>query len=164
MGRNPRRIVRQDKPPAVLRVVPIVCVAATQRIEAYCCSKTLWGTWTHWDGRRTVPCMTDRKVCGDCQKGLPKRWRGFLLIHEFVRKATFFVELTPLGAQGLLEQLGTRPLRGRRILIRRQRDTKRAPLIVDLLGDDLRLDGLPAPQDPLPTLRRLWGIETLETC
>lgn len=150
---------RQNRPPDPGPEMLILRLRAGQRIVATILSKALWGVWTHWAGKRSEPCFGDKADCPGHKRGLPLRWKGYLHVFDHTKKKEGFLELTPVSAESLLDQVGNdSPLRGERIQVIRGGGDK-ARLTVELLAAIKEGVVLPPEKDPEKTLRALWGIE-----
>lgn len=150
------RIARQDSPPAVTRVIRIRSVGAHDVFSGTIVSESLFGFWTHWDGRRTIPCWKGQAHCPGCDTEQPTRWKGLIELFDAAQRSTYFVELTPLAAKEFLARLGEESMRGLRISIQRERKHSRAPLNLVML--DRHHGQIPKAHDPWPTLKVVWGI------
>jgi hypothetical protein len=150
------RIARQDRPPEVTRVIRIHSVGPTDHFSGAILSDSLYGFWTHWDGRQTRPCWKGQAHCDGCDRELPQRWKGLIELWE-MGKPSFFVELTPLAAKEFLERLHGAEMRGVRINVQRERHHRRAPLRIVFL--DRYAGQLPKAHDPWATLEVIWGLK-----
>lgn len=151
------RINRQDRPPAVTRVIRIRPVGAHDHFSGTVLSESLFGFWTHWNGVKTVPCWEGQAHCPGCDCQEPKRWKGLIELWEGGNTVPYFVDLTPLAAKEFLDRLDKEQLRGVRVSIARERRHARAPLRVTIL--DRHFGQLPRPHDPMPTLKVLWTFK-----
>ena len=150
---------RQNHPPRGGPSMPIRRVKAGQRKQFAILSRSLWGVWTHWNGKQSEPCYQEKKQCGGCKRGLPKRWKGYLHAYDFMDKEECFLELTPLACDQLLAQAGDKePLRGNRVLVERGAGNK-ARLTVTMLTPVQSVSSLPAEKDPQSALQKLWGVD-----
>jgi len=150
---------RCDRPPAVVKVIPIMKVKADSKFSCVVCSHDIFGMYTHWNGRHTEPCMGDKKTCGLCKKGLPRRWVGYLHITQPTGVGSAFLELTATAANMLLNSLGEiKSLRATRIFVYRLGGKLRSPIQIDVLGIAEPAMQLPAPKDPTPTLSVVWKV------
>jgi hypothetical protein len=160
--RKPKPFVQRVIAPANLRpVVPVLKVRATDRLCFVCASERPWGFVTHWTGKQTQPCIAHRAKCQHCIALRPKRSRGYLLAVSAIGKVFGFVDLTPQAFASALvyaDHFGT--LRGRWFAVERDKQSMRGQLIIETLAEGRAVpDPLPADQDPLPSLLRIWGLE-----
>jgi hypothetical protein len=149
---------RQDRPPKSGPDLWIRRLKKKQWVIVTILCDSIWGVYVHWNGSKTEPCFEDKKKCPGHARQLPLRWKGYLHVWDHERKEECFLELTPLSAEQLLEQLGQLcGMRGSRCRVERM-DGDKARLRVTLLGAGDHHGELPAEKSPLPTLSKLWGI------
>ncbi len=159
-------------PPIVTQHVPpngganpfVRRLKAGNTLLAIVLSRSLWGCWVHWDGRRTSPHLAEQKTCPGCRRGNPKKWLGYLHIYNQNTAHVEFLELTPLSARLVLDSLSEgEDLRGNRFKFERGKGDK-ARIKVELIAHYSTLKvgkELPPAADPLPTLAELWGCGEL---
>lgn len=134
---------------------------AGQSMDAVIVSRSLWGCYTHWNGRCSEPCYEGKGKCPGHKRGLPVRWKGYLHVYDVKRKRQCFLELTPTSADDLLRELGEGAMRGQRVNIARQQGDK-ARLSVSVFSAErytCDVSQLPEPKDPYKTLAKLWGVD-----
>ena len=130
---------------------------ANQVIMLWVLSSKLWGTWTHWDGKKSMPCLADPRECHGCKAGWPERWKGFLHTWNTERRQEEFLELTPLAADHLLSQTSDlQTLRGLCFKFCRGKGDK-ARLRVEFVRKMEVNQTFPQEKTPLETLQSLWG-------
>jgi len=155
-------INRQDRPPVGGPEMLVLRLKANQSLDAICISPSLWGCYTHWNGRCSEPCFGEKAKCPGHKRGLPVRWKGYLHVWDCRKKRQCFVELTPTSADDLLGQVGDGViLRGMRFVLTRQSGDKARLTVSVLEGERYAVDvgKLPTPKDPFKTLAKLWGID-----
>jgi hypothetical protein len=124
-----------------------------------CLSRAVTGVETHWNGLRTVPCTLPKSHCLGCRAGQPVRWRGFLTCYEPVSKQCFFSPLTAKAYHDLEARLaGITDLRGILFTVSRSKGGNNGRLLYELVGAHPKPELLPGDVDPLPTLRKMWGL------
>lgn len=144
-------------PPRPGPKLPIVRVETTENQLFLCFSEEMFGVWTHWRNGRSEACHANVEECNGCQEGFPKRWKGYLHVHDFQHERHCFLELTPAGAQLLLAQVPSgKSLRGFRLQLRRTKGGKQGRLKVVLLEPIQSSVELPMALTPLEVLDFLW--------
>jgi len=153
-------VVRQDIPPKAGPQLPIVRHTRAGQRMFRILSKSLYGIWTHWDGRRSIPCSGENKECYGHVNGMPRRWKGYLHCIDGESKEECFVEITPLAADQLLFQMPVgNSLRGLRLNLTRGPGGQKSRLKVDVLpAVSDNGNTLPEEKDPIMTLGRLWEM------
>ena len=147
------------KPPGEERVTPIEKIGQTDNLRVVALANEMYGLDTHWCGktRRTIPCLEDQEKGIECpHHSLPRRWKAWLCCYYHAKRKIVLVELTDLSVQGLYAQLGELPLRGAVLMIRRERQEKRAPVVIEYLSHEHRMEPLPPATSEEATLKRLW--------
>jgi len=152
---------RQDSAPVAGLCPPIYIVSPDAPMTGFCCSTTVWGTWTHWDTatKRSIACINDKKLCQGCLRQLPHRWKGFLHLYnpQFTRE--WFVELTPLADKSLKGATINQPsLRGLHLEFRREFRVKKSTILVACTGTWQGPGELPKPKEPEVSLARIFGL------
>lgn len=152
---------RVHAPPKFKRVTEIVTISPTEPLEGVVVSTKVMGIMTHWDGKRTRPCLdTDGSGgCPGCDAQQPSRYQGFLELRTKYGQKNVFVALTPGAADELEESHGSVLLRGRTVRIWRERRSKRSPLRVMVLQEVPVKSNVPKETSLEETLRRIFGME-----
>lgn len=156
------RLATADGVPPICRAVPMYTLLPHDELLLVACSQELFEFWTHWQGGRTRPCFRKdtKDQCRGCEDQCPRRWKGLVHVWQPARRAAFFLELTPLSATSMKQQLGNRRLRGATFHVSRKRKHKRGEIEISLLDTPYTiLEELPKPADPLKTLSQVWGLE-----
>ena len=149
---------RQDEPPEPGPETLIIRVSPKLGVDGIILSKSLFGVFTHWDGRRTRECTKNSETCAGCLAHLEQRWKGYLSILSSVHRKHVFLELTPTAARKLLDQVDKdKPLRGFRIRVGRTGESMKGRITVDVMPCSVPIEALPQGQDPEAILRKLWG-------
>ena len=68
-------------------------------------SGNLFGFWTHWTDKGTVPCWEDHSLCEGGHKEQTLRQNFLLQAFSTKKGKQVFIYLTPAAAEGLLAQL-----------------------------------------------------------
>jgi hypothetical protein len=157
-------IRRQDVPPR--RRTPhreIHRVLGFNKLKAVCLSKTVWGLWTHWNGRASIPCTSHRGSCTGHRQAWPMRWKGLLHVWSPETTKHAFVELTARAANMLIDQLAEGELlRGCWLELERSKGGRNGRLCARILGRLPDLSSLPNAEDPFETLCVVWGWDPNE--
>ncbi len=151
---------RDDRPPQGPKPLKLIRIRKGQTAVYTILSPSMWGIWTHWDGQRTLPCMKAKNQCLGCQRGFPKRWKGYLHCYFPPQKSDFLLEITPRAAKLLLDSAPERRmLRGLILRVERSPGGRNGRLLATIVGDDPIERELPAAKDPFDTLAFLWGMQ-----
>lgn len=149
---------REDKPPKSGPKWWIERIKAGSEGLFTVFSRSVYGVWTHWALHGSSPCFSRKDDCEGCKRQWPRRWKGYLHAYDHHNKRQCFLEITPLVAEGITQQLGEgQPLRGYRLKLKRGAGPK-ARVKVEVLAP---LGGGPALVDeqfPEETLRKLWSM------
>lgn len=136
-------------------------VRAREKLTVTCISRTWWGIWIHWDGKRSHPHEKAQGKCQGCKRGWPKRWKAYLHVYNSSNHAQEFLELTPIAVEALQSETApSNNMRGVRFTIERGAGDK-ARMRIALLSHHESIPGnrpLPHEEDPKPTLLALWGL------
>jgi len=153
---------RQDVPPDKAGHLWIRRLGAEERITITILSATLWGCWTHWNGRSSEQCDEDEKKCHGHRRGYPLRWKGYLHVYNHKENCQEFIELPPGAARCLLATVDeSTNLRGQRCDIKRMKGRK-TRLEISWRQAAADRDALPKEKSPHETLKALWGVETVK--
>lgn len=159
---------RDDVPPPAGPEAEIVRIKSANPHWFVILSASLWGVWTHWNGKRSEPCTGDTKlVCEGHKREYPLRWKGYLYCYSHEHRKHVFLELTPVAAQSILDQLPTgENLRAYRLEMKRSSDAKGSRLKATVHPPLRKPDELPKAEDPERHLWKLWnsarGIDSSE--
>jgi len=125
-------------------------------------SKTVWGVWTHWCLYGSQPCYGCTAKCDGCKQRLPKRWKGYLHCYDHHNKRQCFLEITPIVAESIRDQIGEgQPWRGFRLKMKRGNGPK-ARIKVEVLAALPSGPQLVDERCPEETLLKLWQMNTGE--
>jgi hypothetical protein len=152
------RFNQRPRPKKTIKPLQVKTVGSHEKLHVVILSAALHEYWTHWDGRRTIPCIEPLSRCRGHICQMPQRWYGYIHCLENGGKKSYIVSLTKDCADSLEEQLAGNELRGTIVVIERARRTVKAPLVVDVVGRFVGKEPLPKEVDPKPTLMRMWGI------
>jgi hypothetical protein len=133
-------------------------VDKTTRVSGVVCNSEIWGFGTHWFEGRTQPHAKDKKLCQGCLKSRRLDWLGVLQLYSRETKGCAYIGITDNSAVDFLAALDGASMRGKIVMIARERPHQRAPLRIEILGVFETLEFVPKPVDPLPVLQRLWGV------
>lgn len=148
---------RQDEPPPPGPNMTVRRIRALQRLQFVLLGQP-WGTWTHYNGRSTEPCLKPKKECPGCKRQLAHRWKCYIHVWNLQRQTDEFLELTPASRAQLDDQLPTgEPYRGQRIEVARGKGDK-SRLTVLLLPAVPVHGKMPESKDPYKLLCKLWGF------
>ena len=148
---------RLDQPP---KPGPEIEIRRLRKNESVCFTimGALEGVYTHWNGMRSEPCFANHRECPGHLKALPRRWKGYIHVHDDRLREEQFLELTPLAAKCLLNSVGHGTvLRGIRLTVTRLNGNK-ARLTVAVLESVQRGVVMPAPKSVYPVLANLWNL------
>lgn len=146
-------------PPDPTPHLHVTRLKAGGRFRGWILSAAIWGVWTHWTGRFSVPCQQNGTPCPRETHKLPQRWKGYLHVQDPDKEVSTLIELTPESAREVMAQASlTGNLRGCMIELQRGEKANNSRLIARLLIRHHNPDDLPAAVDPEPTLRHLWGM------
>jgi len=137
----------------------LVRVRAGRGVEGTILSPNCTGLWTHYDGRRSVPCLGE-DACEFCKQCRSSRWVGYLLIQD-ANRYVFMVEITEGFWDRFMSAANTpENVRGFHVRIFRATGTNRSKLLVEIKGYD---DGphLSESRDLKPNLIRIWGLNRI---
>lgn len=153
--REPRRC---DKPPPPKSTIWVTRIRGNATMRVIACGK-IWGFYTHWDGRKSIPCTGEDKDCHGHCTGMPLRWKGYIYAYQLEKQQYCFIELTPLMAEQINFQLDPDMPSPRGYWIEFRRgggDKARCKVTVQSLFHSV--EQLLPDKDPICTLRDLMGI------
>ena len=123
-------------------------------------STSVWGQWIHWYGRRSHECTSDKGQCNGCQRGWPKKWKGYLHVYRGNKYETAFLEITPFFVQMLDVQVPPpATLRGVQMYVSKTRGGAKGRFIIDVMERRLQEAELRVECDPRPVLQFLWNCK-----
>lgn len=136
------------------------------KAERYCVdfislSDQVTGFDVHWSHRKSHVCLAPFGNCELCDRGLSKRWVGYLAAMNSSKAKRFLVEFTALVMPGLTrmrEQRGT--LRGLAVRLTRPSHTPNGHLKIDFHGHglDVPVGECPPPFDLELVLGKIYGL------
>jgi len=140
--------------------LPIVRVTDAARHIFTVFSPAVWGVWTHWDGRRSVPCMLPVETCPFHRRQLPLRWKGYVHVFDHNERQQSYLELTPAGVQMLQTQLAPgESLRGILLNVERSKGGPKGRLIIEVKPNHAPSSQLTEEKHPREALTSLWGLK-----
>lgn len=150
---------RQDEPPRPGPNLPLMRVGANGVVRFLILSSRMFGLWTHWINKKSMPCVEPSSKCEGCKVGACRRWKGYLHAVNMHNRQEGFLELTPIAAQQLLQQAGIASvLRGLQVQVQRGGgDKARMKIDVQYSRPLLSSDPIPEEKSPEVTLNELWG-------
>lgn len=121
-------------------------------------SRNIFGVWTHWQLHGSQPCFNRKEDCEGCKRNFPRRWKGYLHAYDHHAKRQCFLEITPIVAESIQQQLGEdQPVRGYRLKMKRGNGPK-ARVKVEVLAPLGGGPELVEEKFPEETLRKLWSL------
>lgn len=157
------KLNREDRPPQGPKPLKLVRVKRGWKAVYTILSTSLFGVWTHWDGRTTIPCFKAKQRCQGCANAMPKRWKAYLHCYTTEADKDFLLELTPRACNMLLSEVPEgKMLRGLKIRVERSPGGRNGRLMASIVGTDPHVQRLPAAKDPYNTLAFLWGMDPLD--
>lgn len=121
-------------------------------------SDSVIGCWTHFYRGRTQPCLGD--VCTICPQEITRRWHGWVVGYDPIRRSRCIVELTAGPALHLSTYRDERgSLRGCSLILQRKNGKLNGPVQAGIAGPKGDISLL--PECPLlpPMLLRMWQIK-----
>lgn len=152
------QLTRDDSPPKREGELWVERLKGSRTKKFTLYSTKIWGVWTHWNGKKSMPCVKPECECAGCVNKQPKRWKAYLHAYDHARRCQVFLELTPTATRSLLEQIGRGvSLRGATITVTRTSSDK-GRLLVQVNDVPTIPSMLPEVKDPLKTLLDFWEI------
>jgi hypothetical protein len=141
-------------PPALY----VLRLKGNDRFQFRVYSSAFWGVWVHWMGDRSKPHLRDSNKCPGCLKKKKKEWKGYLHVHCYEKKQQVFLELTPVAAAQVIDQVGAgNTLRGIQMNVcRSEKDNGRLIVTVDQYSKPP--EKMPAEKDPQAVLLKMWDV------
>lgn len=140
--------------PAYVRVIRVPA-CGTHRFRV--CSKSAWGCWSHWAGNHTEACFC---TVEEREANPPlhiHRWKGFLHVIAEGSGRHYFLEVTADALNNFLLRVPDRHnLRGMLINVRREPETKRGAIVIEIAAPAPKNPDVPPERSPRPMLERLW--------
>lgn len=84
-------------PPPVQKPWKIVTVKAGSLLRCVAVAERYLGLDTHWNGKRTVPCMRPNS-CEFCEAGHRAEWKGYMPARHLSGEQPAIVAITPVAA------------------------------------------------------------------
>lgn len=133
-------------------------VPARGAIKGVITTTEILGVWTHFLGRRTLPCTT--VDCPGCKAKLTKRYEAYVSLWTNSPSAHIIVALTPRAARELTDSAeNPKDMRGLMIIIQRLGQRANGMLTARVESADGYTKALP----PIPELRahmlKIWGLD-----
>jgi hypothetical protein len=149
----------ESTPPATdsMGGVRLVRTPSSSAARGIILSDELIGRATHYDGRRTTPCM--KLHCDLCTKGLPWRWHGYTALWLVTQQERVILELTAQASQRLVDHhKAYGSLRGFDITVCRPKGKSNSRIQV-VLGTKRHPEQLLPPCPDVPTIMSyIWGM------
>ena len=147
-----------DCPPPFRPTLTLVRLKAGEQMTFRILSERVFGLYTHWNGKKSSPCLKDPAECQGCKRGYSTRWKGFLHVLNVQTQRQLIFECTAFATSLFLDQVeDRRHLRGLRVLCERSRGADNGRLKMTLLPGTTSFIDLPVEVCPLATLEKLWG-------
>lgn len=148
------------QPPERLNRLDVHRVVTPESQEFVVLSPAIYGQWVHWFGRRSSECCQDRSTCKGCKENWPVYWKGYLHVLTDNGKRQIFLELTKNACEEVaLQAHKGQDLRGILLSVRKTKGGAKGRYVIVIRERRLAGADLPAPMDPLMTLRRLWNAK-----
>lgn len=120
-------------------------------------SKNVFGQYVHWYGGRSHECAADSSQCNGCLRQWPRKWLGYLYVHEISHEQPVFLELTRRACELLWAQAPQdENLRGVQVRISKTKGGSKGRYLVNVLERRVPDEHLTADKDPVEVLRYLW--------
>lgn len=74
--------------------VDVVIPLPSLPVKGIIMCRSIVGTYLHWTGERTAPCMGDAQDCEGCRRDHPRRWKGYLAITKVPSGMVCLAQLT----------------------------------------------------------------------
>lgn len=156
---------RDPNPPPPNPHLHVTRLRAGQTFQGWILSQEIEGVWTHWDGRRSLPCEQNGAPCPADRHRLPQRWKGYLHCLPLDGEVTTVVELTAEAARQIKSQSSNLSrLRGNLLELQRGKKSNNSRLTARLLVHHHNPSELPGAKDPIPSLEHLWGSTSEQPC
>lgn len=134
---------------------------ANELYTFHICSTAIEGLWSHWTGKKSLPCLSPRDSCAGCKAPFPVRQRFYLFGYNPDEKDYEFLELPPGAARDFLVVFPkTFCPRGQRVQIKRG-NGKKAHLKIEVLSPHSAVAtwDLAASKSAGPVMAQLWGYD-----
>lgn len=160
MAKREKALRRAHKPPDIVSVAWLTVIRPGRARRFAILHDQVEGFYTHWDPklRRTVECVEPKPLCAGCAQKLPYRYKGVLSVQAHHSKEAELLDIPPECAAALDVLRGKGTLRGKVVDFQRETANIRSRLLVTLVEEFENPERLCQPIDPLPTLRKIWGI------
>jgi hypothetical protein len=147
-----------DPPPEDRKFVPIISPKGSESVRGIIVSHRMYGVWTHYLERRTVPCTGHQGLCQECEDKVPRRWKGYVGIWLPGACRYAIAEITADAARHCpdIKAKGCN-LRGCLIRVFRIGAHKNAPCRVELAPPP-KASIVPREFDVQMSLYRIWGM------
>lgn len=157
------RLSKSDSTPPAGPKNKILRLKGGVRKTLYVCSECIEWVYTHWEGRRSIPCTEPHEECRGHRLELPRRAKGYLYAYVVEDRRYAFVELTPTAGEQFDQHYGKGArLRGARFTLQRGNGDK-AHLVLEFQSPMENPSQLLPSKSVEPTLRQLWGMAASET-
>lgn len=160
MSQRKKQLNRQPSPPAIISVPRLTVIRPGYAVRCVICSPLLDGFHTHWDPKlkHSVECTKPTELCVGHSRKLPIRWKGCITVLFGHEKKPVLLDIPPETGLALETIQAKKSLRGVIVSFKREGSNIRSRLLVEEVDSHDHPDKLPPPIDPLPTLKKLWGI------
>jgi len=147
----------QSAPPPAAPFVPVRRAKPGKPVVGYITGDRMEGVWTHWTGRRSVPCCGAINGCVWCEKGSKPKWYGYLACIDPRTGMHFLAELTPEAVRSCPQLVPQNGIAGKLLKVYRRGDYENSSLFAQLEKPPATVSKLPAPCNVRDELMRLWG-------
>lgn len=161
---NRRSVDRRDHsavPPRKREVLFVQSPRPNESLKILVYSPSIWGCYSHFRNRKTVPCFENTELCPGGHSELNRRWKGWLHGWSYDRNEPVFVQLTVEAANQLQEQVpATVNYRGITILVSRTAKGNGRENCIWESQYTIKPDHLmPQPLDPRRSIFNLWKFD-----
>ena len=160
MAERKKALRRALKAPEIVSV-PWLTVVRPGRAKRYVVlHDQVEGFYTHWDPKvkRTIECVEPKPLCAGCAAKLPYCSKGVISVQAYMAVQAELLDIPP-ECWVALEVIGKKgSLRGKVIDFQRETANIRSRLLATFVEEFEHPERLLAALDPLPTLRKIWGM------
>jgi hypothetical protein len=133
-----------------------------ESLEVVCLDDSALSVWVHWTGRRSVPHLRGPNGCESCKNGQPARLYAYFSAWCLKPNLLGLAEVTEYALSRcpeLTEPSRERPLRGRHMLLKREKGHRQSRCTVQVL-EAVKHGQLPGGVNVREVLEHLWGTDT----
>jgi len=144
-----------------LPFIEVVTLKAGFVGRGYVTCEKPYEVYTHWIGRRTLPCMG--KECGACQALVPAKYEGYLSLVWAHNRTQQIVRVTKPAMLQIKSQVQLQPsLRGTILNFERKGKRSNGRVIVRVDALHLEVAKLPQSPDVRRHMMHIWSVDGIE--